>query len=166
MDRRVLLVMLALCVVFLLLQNPIRFNQTAHAGGLSMKVPVLWTPMNVGGKGMPIALRREWAPFVPAGSVNVMDWTAMGSNEGPWTATRARALQADAMSGMSKDSHFSDVKALDLKVGSRTAVCEESTLNRHYRSLICYIVGTPLQFSFGGSPSTEPAAEKMLASLE
>jgi len=155
----------AMVAIWMLVLNPVRLDQTVHAGGLSMKVPFLWTPMQVAGKEMPVALRREWAPFLPAGSVNVMDLAELGSKNGPWTMESARRAQADLVSFPSRDSRLSNPQSFDLKAGDHTAVCVESTAGDDDRLLVCYIVGTPLQFSFDGSRFSEPAARRMLASL-
>ena len=159
MDRRIWLVVFAVCVIWMFVLNPIRFNQAVHAGGLTMRVPVLWKPMKSPGAGMPIVLVREWQPFVPSGAVTVMDLTGDNSKTG-------REAQADVAGMPQRDSGFSNARTLDLKAGDRTAACVESTLNGSYHSLICYIVGTPLQFTFGGSRFSERAAERMLASLQ
>ena len=50
------LVLYAGCMLY---SNPIRFHQTAHAGGLTMQVPSNWTPMKSPGKYVPVSLRRR-----------------------------------------------------------------------------------------------------------
>lgn len=150
---------------WMLALNPIHFHQTASADGLTMQVPVLWTPMKTTGKEMPVALRREWSPFLPAGIVNLMDRTQNDAKKGPWSLDEAHQQQALLVFLQGKDHRFSDIHSFDTKAGSRTAACEGSTLNSDYYTLICYIVGTPLQFSFQGSRYSEPAAQRMLASL-
>jgi hypothetical protein len=151
---------------WMLALNPIRFHQTASADGLTMQVPVLWTPMKTTGKEMPVALRREWSPFLPAGIVNLMDRTQQDAKKGPWSLDEAHQQQTLLVFLQGKDHRFSEIHSFDTKAGIRTAVCEGATLNGADHALICYIVGTPLQFSFEGSPRSEPAALKMLASLK
>jgi len=150
---------------WMLVLNPIHFHQTASADGLTMQVPVLWTPMETIGKEMPVALRREWSPFLPAGMVNLLDRTQKDATKGTWSLEEAHKQQAFLAFLQSKDHRFSEIHSFDTRAGSRAAVCEGSTLNGTDHALICYIVGTPLQFSFEGSPRSEPAARKMLVSL-
>jgi hypothetical protein len=146
--------------------NPIRFHQTAHAGGLTMQVPSTWAPMEIADPFMPVSLSSEWAPFLPSGSVSVMDQSVFDSEaDRTWTMEAARKSQAKRVASLGKITYYSNTRSFDLKAGDHTAVCVESTLNSSYHSLICLIVGTPLQFSFGGSRFAEPSAERMLASL-
>jgi hypothetical protein len=151
--------------VVTLYSNPIRFHQTAHAGGLTMQVPSTWTPMKNIGNEFPVVLRREWTPFLPSGTITVLDRTESQTKNWSWTMEDTRKAMTHLYTSMSKDSHISNARGFDLKAGSRTAVCVEATINGSYHSLICTIVGTPLQFDFMGSRFAEPSAERMLASL-
>ena len=151
---------------FMLYNNPIRLHQTAHSGGLTMQVPSNWTPMKSTGNYVPVSLRREWAPFLPSGSVMLMDQSVFDSKDGrTWTMEAARKAQASLVALRGKVANYSNTTSFDLKAGDRTAVCVESTLDGRSHSLACPIVGTPLQFSFLGSRFAEPDAERMLASL-
>jgi hypothetical protein len=150
---------------YMLYTNPTRFHQTAHAGGLTMQVPSTWTPMKISGNYFPVSLRREWAPFLPSGSVMLMDQSVFDSKGGrTWTMEAARKAQTDLVALRGKVTNFSNTSTFDLKAGDRTAVCIESTLSSS-RILDCSIMGTPLQFEFMGSRFAEPSAERMLASL-
>ena len=155
---------LSVFLVVMLYSNPIRFHQTAHAGGLTMQVPSNWTPMKSSGNYVPVSLRREWAPFMPSGFVSVMDQSEFETKHGPWTMDTVRRMQTGIVAARSKVTAFSNTSTFDLKAGDRSAVCIESTLMAS-RTLNCFIVGTPLQFSFMGSRFAEPSAERMLASL-
>jgi hypothetical protein len=149
----------------MLYSNPIRFHQTAHAGGLTMQVPSNWTPMKSSGNYVPVSLRREWAPFMPSGFVSVMDQSEFETKHGPWTMEAALKSQANLVALRGKVANYSNTTSFDLKAGDQTAVCVESTLDGRSHSLACPIVGTLLQFSFIGSRFAEPDAERMLASL-
>jgi hypothetical protein len=160
-----------ICVVliiyagYMLYSNPIRFHQTAHAGGLTMQVPSTWTPMKSAAINIPVALHREWSPFLPFGNVSVVDHSAFPRSSGSWTMETARKMQTGIVAARSKVTAFSNTSTFDLKAGDRTAVCIEMTLSGRSRILNCTIVGTTLQFIFTGSRFAEPSAERMLASL-
>ena len=151
---------------FMVYNNPIHFHQTAHAGGLTMHVPVTWTPMKSSYNIVSVSLRREWFPFLPSGSVMLMDESVydLGGGGRTWTMEAARNMQAGLVAARSKVVDFSHTSTFDLKAGDHTAVCTESML-RGSRVLNCNVVGTPLLFDFMGSRFAEPDAERMLASL-
>ena len=157
-------VVLIILAGYMLYSNPIRFHQTVHAGGLTMQVPSTWTPMKTPGTKIPVVLHREWFPFLSEGNVTVIDYPVIPRKSGLWTMEVARKTQSDLVYLRSKVTAFSNTSTFDLKAGDRTAVCIESTL-RASHTLNCFIVGTPLQFSFMGSRFAEPSAERMLASL-
>ena len=160
-ERAVYLLVVLIVVGEVLFHNPLRFNQTVQAAGLTMRVPILWTPVKNQGGGMLVALRREW---VRSGTVDIMDRTANGAKNGPWTMEAARREQVSVVVLQAKDRRFSNPKVMDLAAGRFTAVCEEASFDAD-QALTCYIVGTPLQFSYLGNRSYEPDARKMLASL-
>jgi len=153
-------VVLVIYVGFMIYNNPIRFHQTAHAGGLTMQVPFTWTPMKIPGNIFSVSLRREWSPYLQWGTVSV---SSRGS--GSWTMEAARKIQVGDVAYKSKVAFYSNTSAFDLKAGDRTAVCSESTFGDKSRTLNCTIVDTPLQLYFSGSRSAELDAERMLASL-
>ena len=160
--ERVMLVVVVLAAVgYLLFKNPIRFHQTVQVNGLTMQIPVLWTPVKYPGEGMLVAVRREWAQ---SGTVDLMDRTVFGKKEGPWLMNEARHEQAGLVALQAKDGRFTNPRFLDLNAGKFTAACEEATVEGN-EALTCYIVGTTLQFSYLGSRRYEPAARRMLASL-
>jgi hypothetical protein len=159
-ERLILVVVVLTAVGYVLHGNPIRFHQTVRVDGLTMQLPVFWTPVKDPGEGMLIALRREWG----AGTVDVMDRTVFGKKKQPWTMNEARHEQAGLVALQAKDGRFSNPRFLDLNAGRFPAACEEATVNGD-EALTCYIVGTPLQFSYLGSRKYEPAARRMLASL-
>ena len=148
-------VVLIILAGYLLYSNPIRFHQTAHAGGLTMQVPSTWTPMKSAAINIPVALHREWSPFLPLGNVSVVDYSAFSTrSSGSWTMETARKRQTGIVAARSKVTAFSNTSTFDLKAGDRTAVCNESTLSGS-RILDCTIVGTTLQFIFSGSRFAE-----------
>jgi hypothetical protein len=146
---------------YLLFHNPLHFRRAVQVGGLAMEVPMLWTPVKNPDQGMLIALRREWAQ---SGTVDVMDRTVFGKRREPWTLLDARHEQAGLAALQAKDGRFSNPRFLDLNAGRFTAACEEAAIGGN-EALTCYVVGTPLQFSYLGSRRYEPAARRMLGSL-
>ena len=161
-ERLILAVVLMFAAGYLLFLNPIHLNQTVQVDGHTMKVPLFWTQVKNPGEGMLVALRREWAR---SGSVNVMDRTVFGKKQEPWAMNEARHEQAGLVALQAKDGRFSNPRFLDLNAGRFTAACEEASVEGN-EALTCYIVGTPLQFSYLGSRRYEPSARKMLASLQ
>ncbi len=165
-EKLLVVVVVLLGVVYALVQNPVRFHQTVRLWDVTMQVPVLWTPVKNPDGRMLVALRREWAG---SGTVDVMDRTnfgdRFGGKKGPWTLESAHQAQVTLVPLQAKDGRFSDPKVFDLPAGRFTAVCEEATFGGG-RALTCYIVGTPLQFSYLGSSAHEVEARKMLASLQ
>lgn len=154
----------AVCAVlagYELWHNPIRFHQTASVDGYTLAVPVLWTPVKDPPRGVKLALRREWAL---SGTIDVMDRTRTSPKSGTWTTEAARAEQAGLEAAQTKDGRFNNPKLLDLNAGKFQAVCEEATVGGNL-ALTCYLVGTPLQFSYLGDISHEAEAKKMLNSL-
>jgi hypothetical protein len=161
-EKLLVVVVCLLGVAYALVQNPVRFHQTVRLGDVTMQVPVLWTPVKNPGGGLLVALRREWAW---SGTVDVMDRTVFGEMKGPWTVESAHQAQITLVPMQAKDGRFKDPKVFDLPAGRFTAVCEEATFGSG-RALTCFIVGTPLQFSYLGSSGHEADARKMLASLQ
>jgi hypothetical protein len=145
--------------------NPIHFHQTVQADGHTIAVPVFWTPVKSPGDNILVGLRHEWEPFVRAGTVTLMDRSKLDRTDGPWTMTGARRQQVDLVAFQAKDGRFSNPQLMDLNAGKYTGVCEEATTGKN-QALICYIVGTPLQFTYLGSRSGEADARRMLASLD
>jgi hypothetical protein len=164
--RTLLFIPLALLAYALLwlIQNPIHPHQTVHAGGLTMQVPLLWQPVTPSQKTLPIALRRGTG--TSGGTVTVMDAALADPTAAPWTVDRARAYQSRLYALENKDPDFNHLQTLSLPAGSHPAFCVEGIMNQTYQSLICYLVGTTLQFNYGGSLKHEPAARQMLASLQ
>ena len=165
-EKLLVVIVILLGVVWALVQNPVRFHQRVWLGAVTMQVPVLWTPVKNPDGRMLVALRREWSG---SGTVDVMDRTnfgdRFGEKKGPWTLESAHQAQVTLVPLQAKDGRFSDPKVFDLPAGRFTAVCEEATFGRG-KALTCYIVGTPLQFSYLGSSGHEVEARKMLASLQ
>jgi hypothetical protein len=165
-EKLLVIIVCLLGVAYALVQNPIRFHQTVRLSDTTMQVPLFWTPVKNPDGRMLVALRREWAWL---GTVDVMDRTKFGDRfgekKGPWTLESAHQAQVTLVPLQAKDGRFSDPKVFDLPAGRFTAVCEEATFGGG-RALTCYIVGTPLQFSYLGSIAHEADARKMLASLQ
>lgn len=164
--ERVLVVVVVLVVAgYELAHNPIRLHQVVEADGLTMQVPAWWTPVTDSDKqaekGILVALRREWA-F--SGTVTVMDRKTVDPENKPWSMNGARRQQVDIVAVQKHDGHFSDPQFLDLKAGEHRAACEEAR-TAGKQALICYVVGTPLEFTYLGSARYEGAARGILASL-
>ena len=74
--------------------NPIRFHQTAHAGGLTMQVPSTWAPMEITAIYAGISKQRMDS-VLAIGHVSVMDQSVFDSKaDRTWTMEAARKLQA------------------------------------------------------------------------
>jgi hypothetical protein len=163
LEKAIYLIVVLIVVGEALVHNPIRFHQTVTVDGLTMDVPVLWTPVKnpTGGAGVVAALRREWAR---SGTVDVADRAAVNPTGGPWTEQTAERQREFINAIQQKDPRFSNTRFMDLPAGRFHAVCGEADFSGN-QALTCYVVGTQLQFSYLGSSSGEADAKKILASL-
>jgi hypothetical protein len=142
--------------------NPIRFHQTAVIDGFTIHLPVLWAPVKNPGQGVALAFRREWAR---SGSVAVLDRRGVDPKNTPWTMDAAGKERAIVNTLQGRNPDFKDARDFNLMDGRFTSVCQEATVKGE-NALVCFVVGTPLEFSYLGSPSYEPVAREMIATLE
>jgi hypothetical protein len=161
--KGIVLIVVAVAIVEGLILNPIRFHQTARVDGYSMQVPVLWKPVKHPREGIIAGFQREWVVFESDG-VALGDRSGPDSRNAPWTMESAQREQATVLEFQGRNPDFSDPQLFDLHDGKFTSICEEAKV-KGYQALVCYVVGTPLQFSYLGSKTYEAAARKMLASL-
>ena len=161
--KGMVLIVVAVAIVEALILNPIRIHQTARVDGYSMQVPLLWKPVKHLREDVKAAYQREWV-VSESDSVALADRTGPDFRNAPWTEESARREQATLVEFQRRNPDFTDPQSFDLHDGKFTSVCEEAKV-KGYQALVCYIVGTPLQFSYLGSATYEPAARKMLASL-
>lgn len=155
-------VVILLGVAYSLVQNPLRFHQTVRIGGYTMQMPMLWTPVKDPGAGMLLALRREWAR---SGTVDFMDRRPIDPQNRPWTLDDARRERAVVLMLQGKDKRFSDPQMLELDGRRFRSVCAEASFSGS-KALTCYLVGTPLQFSYLGASRYESEARRMLESVQ
>jgi hypothetical protein len=142
--------------------NPIRLHQTAAIDGFTIHIPVLWTPVKNPGQGVALAFRREWAR---SGSVAILDRRGVDPKNTPWTMDTAAKERAIVSTLQGRNPDFKDARNFNLTDGRFTSECQEATVKGD-SALVCFVVGTPLEFSYLGSPSYEPVARDMIASLE
>jgi hypothetical protein len=163
LEKVIYLLVVLIVVGETLVHNPIHFHQTVTVDGLTMDVPVLWTPVKNpgGGAGVVAALRREWAR---SGTVDVTDRAVVNPTGGPWTEQTAERQREFINAIQQKDPRFSNTRFMDLPAGQFGAICGEADFSGN-QALTCYVVGTRLQFSYLGSSSREADAKEMLASL-
>jgi hypothetical protein len=158
-----MLVLLVLLVAVgeVLWVNPIRFHRRVTIDGYTVHVPVLWTPVKDPGQGVTFALRREWTR---SAAVAVIDRRQADAASGPWTMEQARKEQALVSAMQSRNPDFHDARTFDV-AGKFTAVCQEATAKGN-EALVCFLVGTPLEFSYLGSARYEPDARRMIGSVD
>jgi hypothetical protein len=163
LEKAIYILVILIVVGEALIHNPIRFHQTVTMDGVTMDVPVLWTPVKdpSGGAGVVAALRREWAR---SGTVDVTDRAIVNPTGGPWTEQTAERQREFINAIQQKDQRFSNTRFMELPAGRFHAICGEANFSGN-QALTCYVVGTRLQFSYLGSSTREADAEKMLASL-
>jgi hypothetical protein len=155
-------IVVAVTIVEALILNPIRFHQTAQADGHTMSVPVFWEPVKNPGSAVAVAYQHEWSRLVGQASVAITDRGA--DSAAPWTADEARKQLAFLGVLQSRNKDYTDPRFFDLSGNKFSSVCQETTVKGN-EAMLCFVVGTPLQFSYLGSKTYEPAARKMLASL-
>lgn len=161
--KGIVLIVVAVTVVEALILNPIKFRQVAKADGYTMRVPVLWKPVKNPGDGVTVAYQHEWSRLAGAGSVAIVD-PPPDSREGPWTTDDARKELAFLGNLQSRNKDYSDPQTFDVSGGRYFSTCQEATVKGN-EAMICFVVGTRLEFSYLGSKRYEPAARTMLASL-
>jgi len=125
-----------------------------------MQVPVLWKPVKHRAKHYR-GFQREWVVSETMGSAGDRSgpdsrnapgrWSPLSASRPPWLSFREKPgfLRPAALRPARWKVYFG------LRRGE----------GQGYQALVCYVVGTPLQFSYLGSKTYEPAARRMLASL-
>jgi hypothetical protein len=160
--RGIVLIVVAVAIVEALILNPIRFHQTAQADGHSMPVPAFWKPVKNPDNGVAVAYQHEWSRLVGQASVAMAERGADSTS--PWTTDAARKQLAYLGLLQSRNKDYSDPRYFDLSGNKFLSVCQETTVKGN-EAMLCFVVGTRLQFSYLGSQRYEPVARKMLTSL-
>jgi hypothetical protein len=160
--KGMVLVVFVVAIVEALILNPIRFHQTAQADGHTMPVPVLWEPVKNPGSGVAVAYQHEWSRLLGPASVAI---TAPESDSvAPWTADQARKQLRFLGVLQSRNKDYSDPQYFDVSGNKFQSVCQETTVKGN-QAMLCFVVGTRLEFSYLGGKRYEPAARKMVAEL-
>src|SRR5580692_6100117 len=161
--KRIVLIVVVVTAVEALILNPVKFRQVAKANGYTMQVPVFWKPVKNPGDGVTVAYQHEWSRLVGPGSVAIVD-RPPDSKEGPWTTDDARKELVFLGNLQSRNKDYTDPETFDVSGGKYSSSCQEATVKGN-QAMICFVVGTRLEFSYLGSKRYEPAARTMLASL-